>query len=172
MADVSTWSTTAGSNNSAAPDGWAENQLPSTVNNCAREMMAQVATWRQKFGGWMMENVGLTATVGSGNLTVTLRVKDGSTSPSSTNKVGIGFRSSTLTTGGFSYVEATSGIDVTLPSGGTLGFNNSVTGYVYVYAINNAGTMELALSRSAVFDEGILHTTTAIGTGSDSSNVL
>jgi hypothetical protein len=172
MADVSTWSTTAGSNNSAAPDGWAENQLPSTVNNCAREMMAQVATWRQKFGGWMMENVGLTATVGSGNLTVTLRVKDGSTSPSSTNKVGIGFRSSTLTTGGFSYVEATSGIDVTLPSGGTLGFANSATGYVYVYAINNAGTMELAIAGQSVFDEGILHTTTAIGTGSDSSNVL
>lgn len=172
MADVSTWSTTAASNNSASPDGWPESMLPSGVNNSARENMAQVATWRQKFGGWMMENVGLSATVGSGNLTVTLRVKDGSSAPSSTNKVGIGFRNATLTTGGFTYVEATSAINVTLPSGGTLGFANSATGYIFVYAINNAGTMELALASSSFFDEGIVHSTTGIGTGSDSANVL
>lgn len=172
MADVSTWSTTAASNNSVSPDGFPENMIPSGVNDSARENMAQIATWRQKFGAWMMENVGLTATVGSGDLTVTLRVKDGSTSPSSTNKVGIGFRSSTLTTGGFEFVQATSGISVVLPSGGTLGFANSATGYIFVYAINNAGTMELALSAQSVFDEGIVHSTTAIGTGSDSSNAL
>lgn len=172
MSDVSTWSTTAASNNSASPDGWPESMAPSGVNNSARENMAQIATWRQKLGGWMMENVGLSATVGSGNLTVTLRVKNGSSAPSSTNKVGIGFRSATLTTGGFDYVEATSAIDVTLPSGGTLGFANSAIGYVFVYAINNAGTMELALSGQSVFDEGIVHSTTGIGTGSDSSNVL
>lgn len=36
------WSTTASSNSTTPPDGWPEGQLPSTVNDCAREMMAQI----------------------------------------------------------------------------------------------------------------------------------
>lgn len=44
MADIETtsWSETAASNNSATPDGWPEGQLPSSVNNCAREGMGAV----------------------------------------------------------------------------------------------------------------------------------
>lgn len=44
MADIrsSTWSTTAGNNNASPPDGWPEGQSPSSVNNCAREMMAAI----------------------------------------------------------------------------------------------------------------------------------
>jgi hypothetical protein len=45
MSEVSTWSTTAASNNSATPDGWPEGQAASTVNDCAREMMAAIARW-------------------------------------------------------------------------------------------------------------------------------
>lgn len=45
MSKVGKWSTTAGNNNATPPDGWPENQLPSTVNNCAREMMAAIATY-------------------------------------------------------------------------------------------------------------------------------
>jgi len=41
---VGRWSPAAGSNNAAAPDGWPEGQLPSTVNDCARELMAAVRT--------------------------------------------------------------------------------------------------------------------------------
>lgn len=41
---VGLWSTTAGSNNSATPDGWPEGQAPSTLNDCAREMMAAIKT--------------------------------------------------------------------------------------------------------------------------------
>lgn len=36
------WSTTASSNSATPPDGWPEGQAPSTVNDCAREMMAQI----------------------------------------------------------------------------------------------------------------------------------
>jgi hypothetical protein len=39
MSDVTSWSTTAASNNSAPPDGWPEGQAPSSVNDCAREQM-------------------------------------------------------------------------------------------------------------------------------------
>lgn len=45
MSAISQWSKTPSSNNSAPPDGWPENQAPSTVNDCAREMMAQIRTW-------------------------------------------------------------------------------------------------------------------------------
>lgn len=44
MSSIKTWSTTAADNNSAAPDGWPEGQAPSSVNNCAREMMAAIRT--------------------------------------------------------------------------------------------------------------------------------
>lgn len=44
MSKIGRWSTAAGSNNTAAPDGWPEGMLPSQVNNCAREMMASIRT--------------------------------------------------------------------------------------------------------------------------------
>jgi len=43
MSKVGKWSTTAGNNQSAPPDGWPEGQDSNTVNDCAREMMAQIA---------------------------------------------------------------------------------------------------------------------------------
>jgi len=39
---VSSWSTTPASNNSAPPNGWPEGQAASTVNDCARQMMADI----------------------------------------------------------------------------------------------------------------------------------
>lgn len=44
MSKVGSWSTTPGNNNATPPDGWPEGQAPSTVNDCAREMMAQIKT--------------------------------------------------------------------------------------------------------------------------------
>lgn len=45
MANISTWSTTAASNNAATPDGYPEGQAPSTLNDCGRETMAAVRRW-------------------------------------------------------------------------------------------------------------------------------
>ena len=45
MAAISTWSTTAASNNSASPDGWPEGMAPSGVNDSARENMSATRTW-------------------------------------------------------------------------------------------------------------------------------
>lgn len=60
MSDVSQWSTTAASNNATPPDGWPEGQAPSTVNDCAREMMAALAKW-------YLDTKGVLVTAGSGN---------------------------------------------------------------------------------------------------------
>jgi len=51
MSDVSQWSTTAASNNATPPNGWPESQAPSTINNCAREMMAAIAKWYSDMDG-------------------------------------------------------------------------------------------------------------------------
>src|SRR3990167_10266931 len=57
---LESWSTTAASNNAAAPDGFPESMAPSGVNNAAREVMAQVrrlaqqavmSTWGPSSGG-------------------------------------------------------------------------------------------------------------------------
>lgn len=53
------WSTTPANNATAGSINWAEGQAPSTVNDSARQMMADVATWYQS-PEWV--NYGLTPT--------------------------------------------------------------------------------------------------------------
>lgn len=45
MSGIEKWSTSAGSNNDASPDGFPEGMAPSGVNNAAREVMAAIRTW-------------------------------------------------------------------------------------------------------------------------------
>lgn len=45
MSGIELYSTTAANNNSAPPNGWPENQTPSSVNDCARQMMASIRDW-------------------------------------------------------------------------------------------------------------------------------
>ncbi len=45
MAGIDKYSKTAASNNSASPDGFAENMRPSGVNDSARQVMADIRTW-------------------------------------------------------------------------------------------------------------------------------
>lgn len=59
------WSTTAANNATAATNiNWQEGQAPSTVNDSARQMMADLATWYQNGGEWL--NLGDTPTYVSG----------------------------------------------------------------------------------------------------------
>lgn len=60
---IESYSTTAASNNSAPPNGWPEGQAPSTVNDCARQMMASLRTWYET-AEWI--NYGYTHTYASG----------------------------------------------------------------------------------------------------------
>jgi len=45
MSNISAWSSTAASNNSASPNGFPEGMLPSGVNDSCREIMAGVRSW-------------------------------------------------------------------------------------------------------------------------------
>ena len=71
MASVYTWSQTAASNNSAAPNGWPENMAYSDVNNTAREIMAQWARWRDDNNGTLTTGGSSTVYTLTTNSTIT-----------------------------------------------------------------------------------------------------
>jgi hypothetical protein len=111
-------------------------------------------------------NLGIATSVGSSELTIALKQADASTNPTGGSPVKIAFRSSTAGTGSLITRSATAATSVVVPSGATLGHASATASYIYVYAIDNAGTVELAVS-SIYKDELTLHNTTAISSSSD-----
>jgi hypothetical protein len=108
-----------------------------------------------------VSNLSISASVGASALTINLLDKSGST-PSVGSPVNIGFRSSTLTTGTYAVRSATAAVSLVVSSGSTLGQISATADYLYVYALDNAGTIELAIS-STLYDEGSRVTTVAEG---------
>lgn len=96
----------------------------------------------------------VSASVSANAMTVTL------------NPCSLAFRSTTLGSGTTSTVSVTSAITMTVSSGSTLGTVNNTQSQIVVLAINNAGTIELAVVNIAGgnnLDESTLITTTAEG---------
>lgn len=123
--------------------------------------------------GYDALNYSLTGTVATNALTVSLKTAAGAT-PSGGDPVKIAFRNSTATTGTVSDVSVTAALSVVVSSGSTLGTLNAVESDVHVWAINNAGTVELAVSGLKCFDENNTYSTTAEGGAgaADSANIL
>lgn len=134
---------------------------------------AKFAVGALKDSSYELSNVSFTASVAASSLTVALKGKDGN-DPSASNLVNIGFRSATATVGTYSEATSAAATSVVASSGSTLGTFNAVAAYIYVYAISNSGTIELALSGSGHWDEGSTQNTSAEGGagGADSRNVL
>lgn len=91
------------------------------------------------------------------------------------NPCTISFRSTTLGSGAPAIVEAASTLSLVVPSGATLGTVNAVQSDIYLLAINNAGTMELAVvnvSGGVNLDETGLISTTAISASANSATVI
>lgn len=126
----------------------------------------------------LLDNVGLSVAMASNAVTITLTGADGS-ALSTSNRARIGFRSSTAASGNSSVVSVTSPVSLTISAGSTLGTENGVASRIWIAAINNGGTVELAAfnARSgtsiAAIDEGTLISTTAEGGagGADSAQV-
>lgn len=110
-----------------------------------------------------LTNLSLSATVSANALTVALKDKSGS-DPSSGSPVKIGFRNSTLTTGTYNQRSVTGALSVVVPSGTTIGTVSAVQSAIYVYALDNAGTVELAVSLNRL-DVLSVQSTTAISGG-------
>ena len=117
-----------------------------------------------------LDNIGLEFTASSGALLIELKQLDGTTNPTGGDPVRIAFRENSLTTGGSTIVEAITATSINIPSGATLGAANGVEMDIYVYAINDSGTVELAVS-SDLLDETEIQSTTIISTGSDDSGL-
>lgn len=68
MSAVTTWSLNASDNNSAPPNGWPEGQSAASVNNCARQMMADLVREFQVNAVKVLASVAGTNTI-TGSLT-------------------------------------------------------------------------------------------------------
>lgn len=117
-----------------------------------------------------LDNYTLTTSVSTNALTVALKTKAG-TDPDANDLCAFGFRSATLTAGTYAIVQATVATSITVASGATLGSVSGVDTYAYVYALNNAGTVELAISLKK-FDEKATQSTTALSGSSTSATTL
>lgn len=120
---------------------------------------------------YLLENLGLQTSVGSSALTIALKQADGSTNPSSgTSAVKIGFRSATSANGNYNIRSVTSSLSITVSSGSTLGHADGRAQYIWVYALDNAGTVELAVTSTRYDDGSIVSTTAEGGAGAADSN--
>lgn len=87
----------------------------------------------------------ITASVGSNALTLALKTFAGADA-SAADPIFILFPSTTLTSASYDVVKVTGALSVVVSSGSTLGHANATANHFFVYAINNAGTAELAVS--------------------------
>lgn len=90
------------------------------------------------------------------------------------NPTNLDFRSSTLTSGAVNTRAVSSALSLTVPSGATLGTTSGVASRILLLAIDNAGTVELAVynaAGAANLDETGVISTTAISAASNSLTV-
>ena len=119
-------------------------------------------------------NAGVVASVGSGACTFGVKMADGVTIPTAESPSIYSFRHTQIDVGGQVLGKVSSSIAVTLSSGSKLGFTDGQTEFVYIYALINAGVIELAVSGSDTHDQTVLQSTTAEGGagGADDGNTL
>jgi len=126
----------------------------------------------------------LTQAQGSGNMTITLLDSEAAT-PTATSGVSFQFRkrgggtaAAGLILGTTEIGRATSATTLTLDSGAELGMTNNggdstaQEATLYLYAINNGGTIELGVINGQQLDESILHSSTVLNGSADSAGVL
>lgn len=104
----------------------------------------------------------ISASIAANALTITL------------NPTTLDFRSTTGSSGAVTSVTLATAATLVVPSGATLGTVSGVQSQLIVLAINNAGTIELAvinISGGAAINDGIV-TTTAISAGSSSNTAF
>jgi len=103
----------------------------------------------------------VTGSVASNALTVSL------------NPTALDFRSATLGNGTVNTRTISTAISAVVPSGATLGTTNAVLSKVTLIALDNAGTVELAVCNGSLsLDESTLISTTVLDAASDSATVI
>lgn len=117
-----------------------------------------------------IKNFSLAASVASNILTIAAKDKSGSDA-SAGSPIRASFRNATAATGTYTVVSHTSSLSMDVSSTATLGHANGVARFIYVYLINNAGTIELAVS-STLYETGSIVTTTTMSSAADSLTAI
>lgn len=115
-------------------------------------------------------NLSLAFSVATSAATIAIKTQAGSDA-TAFSPILVGMRSSTITSGVYNPRSITSALSIVIPSTATLGQTNGNPGNIYVYLIDNAGTLELAVSHT-IFPENALVTTTTISTSATSATVI
>lgn len=111
-----------------------------------------------------MSNLGLATSVAANALTIALKQADGATNPGAgASAVKIGMPSSTLTSGAYNQRSATAATSLVISSGSTLGQISTLPARLWIYLIDNAGALELAVSQTLYPESNKVMTTTAEG---------
>lgn len=115
-------------------------------------------------------NYGLVTSVAASALTIALKTLAG-TDPASLDPVSMAMRSATSTSGIYILRSVTSALSLTVASGATLGHFSGNACYAYIYLIDNAGTLELAISSKKFDDKSIVSTTVMNSSADDASTM-
>jgi hypothetical protein len=117
-------------------------------------------------------NLSLAASVASNALTIAVKTKAGANA-AATDPIYVAMRDATAANGTWNRRSITAALSVTVSSGSTLGHSSSTDEPIYIYLIDNSGTLELAVS-SRLYDDGSIVTTTAEGGagGADSRTAI
>lgn len=119
-----------------------------------------------------ISNLTLTTSVGSNALTIAVKTQAGSDA-SAGDPVKVGMRSSTLTSGVYNQRSITGALSLVVSSGSTLGQTSAMPARLFIYLIDNAGTLELAVSQTLYSENNLISTTAEGGSGgADSGSVV
>lgn len=127
--------------------------------------------WAGIDGAGFAQNVAAGSTVASNALTLSISGNYGG-SFSSSNLGKIPFRRTTASNARYDLISMTADVSVTVPAGATLACKSNEPCKLYLYAINNGGTVEAAVAGSDRFQVTTLQSTTAISTSANDANTL
>lgn len=116
-----------------------------------------------------VSNLSIVTSVGSSALTIAVKTQSGSNA-SGGDAINVGIRGST---GGYNQRLITAALSLVVSSGSTLGQASASTARLFIYLIDNAGTLELAVSQTLYPDNQTISTTAEGGAGAaDSGTVI
>lgn len=116
----------------------------------------------------LVQNLGLSTSVSGGALIINVTQEDGSTPTTGSGAVTVAMRNPTLTNGTYNVRQVTGALSFSLQS--SLGHTSGNDHPIWVYLIDNGGTLEIAVSHVLFKKELGVVTTLAEGGGSADSN--
>lgn len=117
------------------------------------------------YGPSDIKNLQIYTSVNANALTIGVYGTDTGAAPTTLKPVEIIFRNGSDSTGNYVKRQITAATTLVVPSGTTLGTANGVEAALWIYAIDNDGTVELGVSQFSIVDTSLLVSSTAISGG-------